>query len=130
MKTYPNFNIEFEFTSPKLLGSDESRELTNLHIFCICMHVHIFKHLIIFILFISADEFLIYMAPHVDNFIGSTELTKLLITSRGDTPGTLVKIPYNAASKAIPYYAVEAMYGGQKVCKLYLEIHLSNLLCT
>ncbi len=70
-----------------------------------------------FILLISADEFLIYMAPHVDNFIGSTEMTKLLINQRGDTPGKLINIHFNAASKAIPYYAVEAMYGGQKVCR-------------
>lgn len=64
---------------------------------------------------ILAEEFRIYMAPHVDNFIGSTDVTKLLITMRGEPAGSQVKVHFNAGSKAIPFYAVEASYEGQKV---------------
>lgn len=55
------------------------------------------------------------MAPHPNNFIGSTDITKLLVNTRGAPAGSQVKINFNAASKAIPYYAVEALYDGQKV---------------
>lgn len=61
-----------------------------------------------------ADEYWIYMAPHIDNFLGSTDLTHVIIKERGYMSGTKVKIPYNAREAAIPYYAVEAFYQGQK----------------
>ncbi|ODN03756.1 Paternally-expressed protein [Orchesella cincta] len=83
--TLPDYGIDFEFTSPRLLGSDA-----------------------------SPDEFRIYMAPHADNFIGSTDVTKLLIIQVGERPGTRVTSFLNAAAKAVPYYAVEAIYGEQK----------------